>query len=69
MSWRCLSLLSLCLSCGLSFPDTYLVARIPSLPEGGDSQGQEHKCCDLMTNLLLSRGSYTTSLYGMSYAY
>ena len=23
----------------------------------------------LMTNLLLSRGSYTTSLYGMSYAY
>jgi len=30
MSWRCLSLLSLCLSSGLSSPDTYVVVRIPS---------------------------------------
>ena len=40
MSWSCVSLLSLCLSSGLSSPDTYVVAKLPSLSDGGGDKAE-----------------------------
>merc|ERR1711874_188235 len=38
MNWRSVFLLSLCLSSGLSSPDTYVVVKIPS-PSDGEATG------------------------------
>ena len=44
MSWSCVSLLSLYLSSGLSSglssPDTYVVAKLPSLSDGGGDKAE-----------------------------